>query len=99
MKLCNLNNMNTYNTYMNKHFITLTSVSVQAGCQYFVAHLVPASKKKRKKYYFPAFFWKQMLNSSPNLNAFDNKKYEINTICRNDKTALMLEKKINMGGS
>ena len=40
-----------------------------------------------------------MLNSSPNLNALDNKKYEINTICRNDKTALMLEKKINMGGS
>ena len=48
MKLCNLNNMNTYNTYMNKHFITLTSVSVQAGYQYFVAHLVPASKKQKK---------------------------------------------------
>ena len=40
--------MNTYNTYMNKHFITLTSVSVQAGYQYFVAHLVSASKKQKK---------------------------------------------------
>ena len=37
---------------MNKHFITLTSVSAQAGCQYFVAHLVPASKKKKKKVLF-----------------------------------------------
>ena len=48
MKLCNLNNMNTYNTYMNKYFITLTFVIVQAGYQYFVTHLVPTSKKQKK---------------------------------------------------
>ena len=97
MKLCNLYyiilTIWTHIMCMNKHFITLISVSVQdyrinntlqqeSNLFTLFYDPVPASIP-RKRYYFPAFFLKQMSNFSPNGTTVNKKRWDIYAICRN----------------